>query len=104
MVGGEIGRGGGERERGEEEEEGHTINEIRIIVLLLVLNLLCFILFHLERQDRVQSKWIMYNCFITSFKFIVFYHILFHLTWKQRCKHCSSYAAFIYLWLNIDCC
>ena len=79
MVGGEIGRGGG-RERGEEEEEGHTINELRIIVLLLVLNLLCFILFHLERQDRVQSKWIMYNCFITSFKFIVLsYFISFNM-------------------------
>ena len=53
-----------------------------------------------ERRDRVQSKWIMYNCFITSFKFIMFYHILFHLTWKQCCKH----AAFIYLWLDVDCC
>ena len=62
------------------------------------------ILFHLERLDRVQSKWTMYNCFITSFKFIMFYHILFHLTWKQHCKRCSSYAAFIYLWLDIDCC
>ena len=61
------------------------------------------ILFHLERGERVHSKLIMYNCFITSFKFIMIYHILFYLTWKQCCKHCSSYAAFIYLWLDIDC-
>ena len=42
---GEIGRERGERER-EEEEKGHTINELCIIVLLLVLNLLCFIIFY----------------------------------------------------------
>ena len=49
-MGGEMGGEGGE------EEKGHTINELCIIVLLLVLNLLCFIIFHLERRDRVQSK------------------------------------------------
>ena len=38
------------------------------------------ILFHLERGERVHSKLIMYNCFITSFKFIMIYHILFYLT------------------------
>ena len=58
-----VGRGvdcereGGERKREEEEEEkGHTINELCIIVLLMVLNLLCFIIFHLERQKRVQAN------------------------------------------------
>ena len=36
-----------EREREEEEDEkGHTINKLCIIVLLLVLNLLCFIIFY----------------------------------------------------------
>ena len=51
-------REGGERKREEEEEEekGHTINELCIIVLLLVLNLLCFIIFQLERQKRVQAN------------------------------------------------
>ena len=51
--GGEIGRERGERERErerereeEEEEKGHTINKLCIIVLLLVLNLLCFIIFY----------------------------------------------------------
>ena len=34
--------GGGERERGEEEEKGQAINELCIIVLLLVLNLLFY--------------------------------------------------------------
>ena len=50
---GERGGGERERERGEEEEEekGHTINELCIIVLLLVLNLLCAIIFQLERQS-----------------------------------------------------
>ena len=46
---GEIGRERGWRERTrerEEEEKGHTINELCIIVLLLVLNLLCFIIFY----------------------------------------------------------
>ena len=50
------GDGGWRDGGGEEEEKGHTINELCIIVLLLVLNLLCFIIFHLERRDRVQSK------------------------------------------------
>ncbi len=35
-----------EREREEEEEKGHTINKLCIFVLLLVLNLLCFIIFY----------------------------------------------------------
>ena len=42
-------RGGREKERERErggEEKGHTINELCIIVLLLVLNLLCFIIFY----------------------------------------------------------
>ena len=42
---------GGERKIEEEEEKGHTINELCIIVLLLVLNLLCVIIFQLERQS-----------------------------------------------------
>ena len=59
-MGGEIGRereragGGGkgerererEREEEDEDEKGHTINKLCIIVLLLVLNLLCFIIFY----------------------------------------------------------
>ena len=78
------GGGGGERER----ERGPTTNELCIIVLLLVLNgLLLFfyhILFHLERGERVHNKWIMHNCFITSFKCTMFYHILLHLTQKNN--------------------
>ena len=35
-----------EREEEEEEEKGHTIHELCIIVLLLVLNLLCFMIFY----------------------------------------------------------
>ena len=33
-----------------------------------------------RERERVHKKLIMYNCFITSFKFIMFYHILFLLT------------------------
>ena len=95
---------GGERKREEEEKKGHTVNELCIIVLLLVLSLLCFIIFQLERQKRVQANELCIIVLLLVFKFIMFYHILFYLTWKQRCKHCSSYAAFIYLWLDIDCC
>ena len=83
-----------EREEEDEEEKGHTINELCIIVLLLVLNVLCFIIFHLERQRRVQANELCIIVLLLVFKFIMFYHILFHLTRKQRCKHCSSYAAF----------
>ena len=39
-------REGGERKREEEEEKGHTVNELCRIGLLLVLNLLCFIIFY----------------------------------------------------------
>ena len=74
-------REGGERKRGEEEEEkGHTVNELCIIVLLLVLNLLCFIIFQLERQKRVQTNELYIIVLLLVFKFIMFYHILFHLT------------------------
>ena len=58
MGGGErLGERGGRERAREEEEKGHTINELCIIVLLLVLNLLFYhILFHLERGERVHSK------------------------------------------------
>ena len=69
---------GGERKIEEEEEKGHTINELCIIVLLLVLNLLCFIIFRLERQMQANELCII--VLLLVFKFIMFYHILFHLT------------------------
>ena len=78
-------REGGERKREqereeEEEEKGHTINELCITVLLLVLNLLCFIIFQLERQKKVQVNELCIIVLLLVFKFIMFYHILFHLT------------------------
>ena len=73
-------REGGERKREEEEEKGHTVNELCRIGLLLVLNLLCFIIFQLERQKKVQVNELCIIVLLLVFKFIMFYHILFHLT------------------------
>ena len=50
-------REGGERKR-EEEEKGHTINELCIIVLLLVLNLLCFIIFQLDKRGCRRMNYV----------------------------------------------
>ena len=47
---------------------------------ILLQESLCFIRFQLERQTRVQANELCIIVLLLFFKFIMFYHILFHLT------------------------
>ena len=65
------------------QQAAHTTDQLSCPSLMCSFNrdnIEGFIIFRLERQKRVQANELCIIVLLLVFKFIMFYHILFHLT------------------------